>query len=134
MPQASNQSRRGMRQYMAHYIRENLKDGDDLVEFYLDTFKGQVDGKSSKKLKDNIPLRMAAGEWLSDRGWGRPQQHIELDVGSDIVDGDLRALPTKLLERVLAEMDKQDDDQKALPAPIEAEYVVTPLPTESYSA
>ena len=127
------QSRRGMRQHLAHYIREQTKDGDDLIDFVLSVFQGKINGRVDKKLKANLPLRLDAASWLTDRGWGKPPQHIELDVGDNIRDGDLRQLDTKVLEAVLRAMDDGDPEaaQLALTAPIPAKSAVI---TETYSA
>ena len=56
-------------------IREQTRDGDDLVAFVVRVFRGEVDGV---KLRD----RLEAATWLADRGFGKPTQGVEL-AGKD---------------------------------------------------
>jgi hypothetical protein len=46
-------------------IREETKDGEELVDFMLGVFRAE--GESTK-------TRVEAASWLADRGFGRPQQ------------------------------------------------------------
>jgi hypothetical protein len=46
-------------------IREETKDGEELVDFMLRVFR--TEGESTK-------TRVEAASWLADRGFGRPQQ------------------------------------------------------------
>jgi hypothetical protein len=50
-------------------IREQTRDGADLVDFYLDVFRGK---------RRPLKLRMEAATWLADRGFGRPVQATEI--------------------------------------------------------
>ena len=52
-----------------HLIREQTKEGQELVDFALSVLRGKRNAK--------LQLRMEALTWLSDRGWGRPAQPIE---------------------------------------------------------
>ena len=52
-------------------IREQTRDGDDLVAFVVRVFRGEVDGV---RLRD----RLEAATWLADRGFGKPTQGVEL--------------------------------------------------------
>jgi Family of unknown function (DUF5681) len=52
-------------------IREQTRDGDDLVAFVVRVFRGEVEGV---KLRD----RLEAATWLADRGFGKPTQGVEL--------------------------------------------------------
>lgn len=63
---------------LAREIQERTGDGRDLVEFALKVFKGEplVEGGPTPKLE----LRWQALEWLSDRGFGKPVQSIDLNV------------------------------------------------------
>jgi hypothetical protein len=45
------------------------QDGEELVQFMLKVLRGQLPGA---RLRD----RMAAAEWLADRGFGRPVQAV----------------------------------------------------------
>lgn len=50
-------------------IRERTKDGATLVAFMLRVFEGKVK-------RATLNHRMEAATWLSDRGFGRPQQSV----------------------------------------------------------
>jgi hypothetical protein len=56
-------------------IREQTRDGDDLVAFVVRVFRGEVEGV---RLRD----RLEAATWLADRGFGKPTQGVEL-AGKD---------------------------------------------------
>ena len=56
-------------------IREQTRDGDELVAFVVRVFRGEVEGV---KLRD----RLEAATWLADRGFGKPTQGVEL-AGKD---------------------------------------------------
>jgi hypothetical protein len=46
-------------------IREDTRDGDELVDYMLGVFRAE--GESTRS-------RVEAASWLADRGFGRPQQ------------------------------------------------------------
>ena len=50
-------------------IREQTDDGEQLVEFMLRVFRGEVEGA---RLRDQFD----AATWLSDRGFGKPVQAL----------------------------------------------------------
>jgi hypothetical protein len=56
-------------------IREQTRDGDDLVAFVVRVFRGEVEGV---RLRD----RLGAATWLADRGFGKPTQGVEF-AGKD---------------------------------------------------
>jgi hypothetical protein len=56
-------------------IREQTRDGEDLVRFVVEVFRGAVEGT---RLRD----RLEAATWLADRGFGKPTQGVEL-AGKD---------------------------------------------------
>ena len=58
-------------------IRAQTRDGEELVRFMLAVLRGRVPGS---RLRD----RMAAAEWLADRGFGRPVQAV--GVAMDAMD------------------------------------------------
>jgi hypothetical protein len=55
---------------LAAYVRQQTKDGRDLVDFYMRVFRGVEEEKVDLK------YRMEAAGWLSDRGFGRPVQAV----------------------------------------------------------
>jgi len=75
-------------------IRDQTKDGEELVRFMLRVFRGKLKGA---KLKD----RLDAATWLADRGFGRPWQGME--IGGK--EGDSR-IPLELVREVMAERDR----------------------------
>ena len=56
-------------------IREQTRNGEELVTFMLRVFRGEADGV---RLRD----RLDAATWLADRGFGKPTQAMEL-AGKD---------------------------------------------------
>lgn len=63
---------------LARKIRAATDDGDVLVAFALTVFDG-----THKALGHNIAARMEAFKWLSDRGWGKAPQLVEVHNASD---------------------------------------------------
>ena len=63
---------------LAREIQQRTDDGRELVEFALKVFKGEpvTEGGQVPKLE----LRWQALEWLSDRGFGKPVQSVDLNV------------------------------------------------------
>lgn len=63
---------------LAQEIQKRTNDGRDLVEFALKVFAGVAltEGGQTPKLE----LRWQALEWLSDRGFGKPVQSVDLNV------------------------------------------------------
>ena len=79
-------------------IREETRDGEELVTFMLRVFRGDV---PNARLRDQVD----AATWLSDRGFGKPVQALE-HSGKD---GEA-LLPVDLIQKVVMEAD--DDSQK----------------------
>jgi hypothetical protein len=77
-------------------IREQTRDGDDLVSFVVRVFRGEVEGV---KLRD----RFEAATWLADRGFGKPTQGVEL-AGKD---GE-PLLSLALVQAVVADAERAD--------------------------
>lgn len=73
---------------MASYVRDKTRDGEEIVQFFLDVFRGNAVSGRTPKLND----RKEAAEWLADRGFGRAPQRMEVDGGGTIAELLLRAL------------------------------------------
>ncbi|MDP6422653.1 MAG: hypothetical protein FI707_12150 [SAR202 cluster bacterium] len=59
---------------LASIIRDRTFDGQELVDFYTSVFRGEkIDG-----VKPALKHRMEAGTWLSDRGFGKPVQSVQM--------------------------------------------------------
>jgi hypothetical protein len=69
-------------------IREATDNGQQLADFILDVFRGEVEGV---KLRD----RVEAATWLADRGFGRPVQAMNVET----VEIDLSKLSDEQLDR-----------------------------------
>lgn len=54
---------------LASLVREQTKDGQELVRFMLGVLRGR---------KTPLRLRMEAAAWLADRGFGKALQQMEL--------------------------------------------------------
>jgi len=118
---ATNKPRKGER--LATAILKKTKVGKELVEFYYDVFKGNIQGNAGNTGPPSLKLRLQAAEWLTERGFGRtpmveeeaqggikiqivqysdPNKQPELkviDVGRED-NNDTPQLPTKELPKV----------------------------------
>jgi hypothetical protein len=63
---------------LASLVREQTKDGQELVRFMLGVLRGR---------KTPLRLRMEAAAWLADRGFGKALQQVEVGTieGEEIV-------------------------------------------------
>ena len=80
-------------------IRARTRDGEELVGFMLDVLRGRMPGTH---LRD----RMAAAEWLADRGFGRPVQAVGVAMTSPEDD----RIPFELLRRLMEPSAPSDND------------------------
>lgn len=71
-------------------IREQTRDGEELVTFMLRVFRGEA----GARLRD----RLEAATWLADRGFGKPTQAMELSGK----DGEA-LLPLTLIQAIVAD-------------------------------
>ena len=99
---------RELRANFAAYIRDNTRDGKDLIEFVLAILHGRVRGVDSKKLQENVWLRLQAADWLATRGWGKPPQSVELEFINSPFERELKGLTVEQLRAVLREIDARD--------------------------
>jgi len=74
---------------MVKKIREATDDGEQIAEFILHVFRGEVEGV---KLKD----RVDAASWLADRGFGRPVQAMNIET----FEIDLTRLTDEQVQRI----------------------------------
>lgn len=72
-------------------IREQTRDGEELVAFMLRIFRGEL---PDAKLKDRIEV----AAWLADRGFGKPVQAME-HTGKD---GE-SLIPVSVIQAVVAD-------------------------------
>ena len=79
---------------LAAGIREQTKDGEELVEFMLRVLRGEL---PEAKLRD----RLDAATWLSDRAFGKPVQAMEHSG----TDGE-PLIPITLLQAVVADAER----------------------------
>ena len=70
-------------------------DGEQLVQFMLRVFRGEVEDASLRH-------RMEAATWLADRGFGKPVQALEHSGR----DGE-PLIPVDLIQAVVAEADER---------------------------
>lgn len=102
------------RQALAQYIRQETADGEELVNLMLDVMRNRKDGRKQEKRPIDLKVRLAAAEWLSDRGWGKSPIMVDVEVTSDPAV----ALAEYSLEKLL-----ELRDQIALAAPVvEAQF------------
>lgn len=68
---------------LAKLIREQTRNGLDLVEFNLRVLRGEETAEVATKtgvvtVGPSIADRHNASRWLADRGWGKAVEHIEI--------------------------------------------------------
>jgi len=106
---------------LARLIRTGLSDGDEIVAFYLDVLRGNQKALGCwVRLRD----RLAAGQWLSEHGWGRAP--IVVDLPEEVPQASVRdqikswaeRLPPDVREIVAEKLDEEFQAQ------IEAEIAV----------
>ncbi len=80
----------------ASWIRDETREGAELVEFSLKVLRG--------KIRASLKERQRARDWLADRGWGKAVQAIELSGpdGSPVQSVDLARLSDEQLEQLRA--------------------------------
>jgi len=84
----SNNGKGGRPIGLAVRCRAAVADGADLVQFYVDVFRGLVDAEMPQedgttervKVPAKLEQRMEAAAWLADRGWGKAKQQIEANI------------------------------------------------------
>jgi hypothetical protein len=77
---------------LARLVREQTKQGLELVEFNLSVLRGEVEVKVATKGGDVVEVgpsvgdRLAASRWLADRGWGKAVERVEISDETAIVE------------------------------------------------
>jgi hypothetical protein len=64
---------------LAHYIQAQTRKGVELVDWYLGIWRG---APAPLERVPKAAERFEAAQWLSDRGWGRPPQYVDLALAS----------------------------------------------------
>jgi hypothetical protein len=83
---------------LAKAIRDQTSDGQALLDYAL-----KVLGSDNEETRD----RLAALAWLSDRGWGKPMQAVELslDQGQPAASYDWSRMPLAERKEMLAKIE-----------------------------
>jgi hypothetical protein len=64
---------------LAREVRRRTNNGRELVDFFMNVLEGRpIERPGRRPLTPNIDHQMAAANWLSDRGWGRPKELLEI--------------------------------------------------------
>ena len=95
---------------LAALIREETRDGAELVAFALTVLRAP---------KQPTALRMAAAQWLADRGFGTAAQTVAVDAVVDAAVTPLEALGPELTEadaeRIARRLLEDDRPERAQP-------------------
>ncbi len=67
----------GRPQGLAEKVRNATKDGSLIIKLMLAVAQDKTVGGQKPKIRD----RLDAARWLADRGWGRPVQATEHELG-----------------------------------------------------
>lgn len=73
-------------------IREQTKDGLELVEFALKVWRGELRDADDKPIMDSEKSRTWAHEWLSDRSLGKALESVDMLFGSVDVTPESQAM------------------------------------------
>jgi hypothetical protein len=75
---------------LSQYIRAQTHEGEELVDFMVRVMRGEhVEGLGRKP---RMRERLLAIEWLADRAYGKPREHINLEDGSSLGTREQRLL------------------------------------------
>jgi hypothetical protein len=79
-PGRSGNPKGGFNAYgLAYRAREATKNGEELIQFFVNVMRGEPMRRPKGLPQYPRPeLRVAAAEWLADRGWGRAKEIIDL--------------------------------------------------------
>ena len=110
---------------MATLIRRTSGAGAELVAFFFAVLRGEPISRpgSPKPHRPTLDQRIAAAQWLADRGWGKAKELVELT-------GD--APPTA--EQRLAVLRRLSDDERAQLGALLAKALATPDPEPASSS
>jgi hypothetical protein len=67
---------------LARFIRESTRDGQEIAEFFLKAFRGELlDDPAFGKVRPDhhVEIQFEAAKWLAERGWGKPTQYVAVD-------------------------------------------------------
>src|SRR4051794_9207353 len=92
---------------IAKLVRERTDDGAKLVDFAIKVWNGEVEGMKTER------SRAWAHDWLTDRGFGKPQEFLELSGGNGAPPLDDR----ELTDAELAVLAKLDSPPNRRPTP-----------------
>src|SRR5215471_6005626 len=67
---------------LAHELLARTKQGREVMDWYLGIWRG---AKSPLGHRPTDEQRMAAGQWITERIWGKPQVAIDVSAPSVIV-------------------------------------------------
>lgn len=75
---------------LAAYIREQTKDGVELVALHLDVLRGTAEGDvmtegGVRSIGPSIKDRQASAAWLADRGFGKAAEQLEVSGEGGLV-------------------------------------------------
>lgn len=61
---------------LGQYIREQTRDGAEIADLFAKVFRGERPENARKD--PDLQDRMYAGNWLAERGFGRPKQSVDI--------------------------------------------------------
>jgi predicted nucleic acid-binding Zn ribbon protein len=89
-------------------IRASTQDGQELVQFMLQLFRGEMKGA---RMRD----RMEAATWLCDRGFGKPAQAIEALHEQKVAVLDLRSMTDDQLDALATHLKAMEEAELMSP-------------------
>jgi hypothetical protein len=100
-------------------IRERTGDGLELIDFALAVLRGTgkmpppataEPGTPDVGVPDDPKSRMFALDWLTERGWGKAKQVVEVSTGAAIEMPDMTQKTLDELQQIIAtELDSESD-------------------------
>lgn len=96
---------------LAKYVRDQTSGGVELVDFMLAVLRGEPSGPAEDAEPWDAKSRCWAAQQLLDRGFGKPQQHIEITTGGEAAPlPEASGLTLEELRLRVAEAEASDDD------------------------
>ena len=105
LPGAPSPNPNGRPKGLAALVRQETREGAELVAYMLAVLRHP---------KQPTALRMAAAQWLADRGFGRAVNVVEADITVDASVTHLDGLRAQIRERLREVNDDGDDVARRL--------------------
>lgn len=91
-------SRKSIGKSFAKLIRDETKDGAELVELALSIMRGKKTGRNAASINTDWNQRMDAAKWLADRAFGKSVAQLDIEVQPSDAPEELKEFTIEQLE------------------------------------